>query len=80
VWLRLPLAAAVVAWGARTDRAWTVPVAVTLGLPVLWPSGFAVLAALPCVAALQGTVIQPRRAAATAAPATAAATAAVVFP
>lgn len=45
--IRLAVAAAVVVWGARTDRRWTVPVAVTLGLPVLWPSGFAILAALP---------------------------------
>jgi hypothetical protein len=44
--VRLPVAAAVVAWGARTDRRWTVPVAATLGLPILWPSGLAVLAAL----------------------------------
>jgi hypothetical protein len=64
VWLRLPAGAALVAWGARTDRAWTVPVAVTLGLPVLWPSGFAVLAALPCVAALQRTgLVRLRRSA-----------------
>jgi hypothetical protein len=53
VWLRLPVAAAVVAWGARTDRAWTVPVAVTIGLPVLWPTGFAVLAALPWIRAME---------------------------
>ncbi len=45
--IRLALAAAVVVWGARTDRRWTVPVAATLGLPVLWPSGIAILAALP---------------------------------
>lgn len=44
--LRLPLAVAVIAWGARTDRRWTVPVGATLALPILWPSGFAVLAAL----------------------------------
>ena len=43
--LRLPVAAAVVAWGARTDRRWAVPLAVTIALPVLWPSGFAILAA-----------------------------------
>ncbi len=42
--VRLPIAAAIVTWGALTDRRWTVPVAVTLALPVLWPSGFAVLA------------------------------------
>jgi hypothetical protein len=34
--LRLPLAAAVVWWGARTDRSWTVPVAATIATPVLW--------------------------------------------
>ena len=42
--VRIPVAAVIVIWGARTDRRWTVPVAVTAGLPVLWPSGFAVLA------------------------------------
>jgi len=46
LWLRLPAALAVVAWGARTDRRWAVPVAATLALPVLWPSGLAVLAAV----------------------------------
>ena len=35
-----------VIWGARTDRRWTVPVAATLALPVLWVSGFAICAAL----------------------------------
>jgi len=43
---RLPLAALLVAWGGRTGRPWTVPVAATLGLPILWPSGLAILAAL----------------------------------
>jgi hypothetical protein len=45
--IRLPIAAAVVAWGALTDRRWTLPVAVTLALPILWLNGFAVLAAVP---------------------------------
>jgi hypothetical protein len=40
---RLLAAAAVVTWGARTDRRWTVPVAMTLGLPVLWTAGLTVL-------------------------------------
>jgi hypothetical protein len=44
LWLRLPVAAAVVIWGARTDRRWTVAVAATIALPVLWITGFAVLA------------------------------------
>ncbi|HVM30008.1 MAG TPA: glycosyltransferase family 87 protein [Candidatus Limnocylindrales bacterium] len=45
LWVRLPPAIALVWWGARTDRYWTVPAAATLSLPVLWPGGFAVLAA-----------------------------------
>jgi hypothetical protein len=47
--LRLPAAAAIVAWGALTNRRWTVPVAVTLALPILWLNGFAVLAAVPAL-------------------------------
>jgi hypothetical protein len=47
-WIRLPLAALLVVWGARTDRPWTVGVAAMLGLPILWPHGLCVaLAALP---------------------------------
>jgi hypothetical protein len=46
VWLRLPLAAAIVVWGALTDRRWTVPIAVALALPVLWFHGLAVLMAV----------------------------------
>ncbi len=36
LWLRLPVAVGLVAWGARTDRRWTVPVAALLALPALW--------------------------------------------
>lgn len=46
LWARVPAALLLVAWGAQADRRWTVPVAATLALPVLWPSGLAVLAAL----------------------------------
>jgi hypothetical protein len=46
LWIRVPAALALVAWGGLTDRRWTVPVGATLALPVLWPSGFAILAAL----------------------------------
>ena len=46
--IRLPLAALLVIWGARTDRPWTVGVAATLGLPIIWPHGLVVaLAAVP---------------------------------
>jgi hypothetical protein len=34
--LRLPIAAAVTWWGARTDRRWAVPVAATIATPILW--------------------------------------------
>ena len=43
LWLRLAVAALIVIWGARTDRRWTVVVAATLALPVLWIAGLAVL-------------------------------------
>jgi hypothetical protein len=48
--IRLPLAVLLVAWGARTDRPWTVPVAATLALPIIWPHGLTVaLASIPFV-------------------------------
>jgi len=45
LWIRLPAALLIVVWGARTDRRWTVPLAATVALPVLWVSGFAICAA-----------------------------------
>ncbi len=46
--LRLLVAGAVVIWGARTDRRWTVAVAATLALPVIWLNGLALaVGALP---------------------------------
>jgi len=68
--IRLPLAALLVIWGARTGRPWTVALAATLGLPIIWPHGLTVaLAAIPFLrrgdrAALQSdwrAVIQPQR-------------------
>lgn len=47
LWVRLPFALAVVVWAALTSRRWAVPVACFLALPVIWPSGFALLAAVP---------------------------------
>jgi len=43
--LRLPVAALIVVWGARTNRRWTVPAAAALSVPALWPGSFAILAA-----------------------------------
>jgi hypothetical protein len=59
LWLRVPAAALLVAWGARTDRAWTVPVAATLSLPILWPTGFAILAALWPIASQRPGLTSP---------------------
>ena len=44
--IRLPAAVALVVWGARTDRRWTVPVASMLALPALWYGGISMLLAV----------------------------------
>ena len=46
VWLRLPIAIAIIVWGARTDRHWTVPVAALLAMPILWINVFTLLIAI----------------------------------
>jgi len=46
VWVRLPVSVAILFWGARTDRRWTVPLASCIALPVLWFNGFAMLVAI----------------------------------
>ena len=46
VWLRLPFALAVITWGARTDRHWTVPIAILLAMPILWINVFTLLLAV----------------------------------
>lgn len=45
--IRLIAAAAVVTWGARTDRPWTVAAAAAISTPILWLTALAVLAAVP---------------------------------
>lgn len=45
LWVRLPLALILVAWGARTDRQWALPIGLLLSIPTLWPQAFAVLVA-----------------------------------
>lgn len=44
--IRVVAAAAFVTWGALTDRRWTVAVAATIALPVLWLNGFALATAM----------------------------------
>ena len=46
VWARMPFALAIIVWGARTDRHWTVPIAVLLAMPILWINVFALLIAI----------------------------------
>ncbi len=50
VWLRLPVAAVLVVWGARTDRRWTVVVASMLALPALWFGSASMLLAIVALA------------------------------
>jgi hypothetical protein len=44
--VRLPFAVALVVWGARTNRRWTVPVAAMLALPALWYGSLSMLLAV----------------------------------
>ncbi len=44
--VRAPIAAAVVVWGARTDRRWVVPVASMIALPALWYGSLSMLLAV----------------------------------
>jgi hypothetical protein len=46
VWVRLPLATLLVAWGARSDRRWVLPVGVFLALPTIWINSPAILVGL----------------------------------
>jgi hypothetical protein len=50
VLVRLPFAVVLVAWGAWTDRSWTVPAAMVLATPVAGVAALVVLAALPRLA------------------------------
>ena len=59
LWMRLPVAVILIAWGARTDRPWTVPVGVLLAMPVLWVNVFSILVAV--VPLLRGAGPVPAR-------------------
>ena len=62
--IRLPAAVALVVWGARTDRRWTVPVASMLALPALWYGGISMLlAVIPLLGDRQERRQRPRPAA-----------------
>lgn len=44
--VRLPIALAVIVWGARTNRTWTIPLAMTLAMPIVWANSVTILVAL----------------------------------
>ena len=46
LWVRLPISVVLLAWGARHDRRWTVPLASCLALPILEINGLAMLVAM----------------------------------
>lgn len=54
---RLPVALVVVAWAARTDRRWALPVAMVLASPVMWLGTFTMLAAIPRIRRAQDSVV-----------------------
>jgi hypothetical protein len=47
--VRLPIAVVLVAYAAWTDRAWLLPIGVMVGLPNVWTSSTALLAAVPAL-------------------------------
>jgi hypothetical protein len=53
---RLPVALLVVGWGAKTDKRWTLPIAMVLASPVMWLGTFTMLAAIPRLRAYQRQV------------------------
>jgi Glycosyltransferase family 87 len=44
LWLRMAVGAVIVAWGARTDRRWTVPIGAAIAVPVGWYTLTAIMA------------------------------------
>jgi hypothetical protein len=46
VWFRLPFAIGIIAWGAHTNRHWTVPIGILLAMPILWINVFTLLIAV----------------------------------
>lgn len=46
LWVRLPLVALLIAWGARTNRRWILPIGVCLSLPTVWLNTPTILVAI----------------------------------
>jgi len=53
LWLRVLAGGAIVAWGARTDRSWTVPVGSAIAVPVGWYTFTAII-----VVAIAGLLVR----------------------
>jgi hypothetical protein len=54
--VRMPVAAALIAWGAATNRRWVLPVGMGLSLPTVWLNSPTILVALlPLATAGSGT-------------------------
>jgi Glycosyltransferase family 87 len=49
LYVRLPLAVAILWVAARTDRSWLVPIVVLLAMPRIWPASLSVLIAVPAL-------------------------------
>lgn len=51
IWVRLPLVAVLIVWGARTNRRWVLPMGVCFSLPTVWLNTPTILIAiLPLIA------------------------------
>lgn len=46
VWVRLPLVALLIVWGARANRRWVLPIAVCFSLPTVWINTPTILVAI----------------------------------
>ena len=57
--IRLAGGLAILFWGARTDRRWTVPIAVFLASPTMWPGTGAVLVAAVSPRLREGQATEP---------------------
>jgi hypothetical protein len=58
---RVVIAVALVAVGARTNRAWLIPVASVLAFPVIWPATFCLLLAIPRLLGAEVRDLEHRR-------------------
>jgi hypothetical protein len=70
LWLRLPVAVALVAVAARRNQPWLLPTGIYMALPALWVSGLVILLAIPrlrrAAPERQATLAAPAERAATA--------------